>query len=174
VAAPERQWGNLLPDRPNDECFYREDEMEFASDGNWLARILLSLSTLGYGFVTIKADFNKTHATNPDWTPHARFHVVWQILSYAGVALIAFGLIWLGGPVPRERLYLAAALALAIYGAFFVAALARPLFYGRLYDDNGYLPFRPPVGPAYWRWDVNVTAFTIFSMITIGAILAIK
>ncbi|MEX2319254.1 MAG: hypothetical protein WD626_05325 [Bauldia sp.] len=173
MAAPERQ-SNLLLDRASDECFYREDEMEFASDGNWLARILLTLSTLGYGVVTIKADFNKTHATNPDWTPHARFHVVWQILSYSGVALIALGLIWLAGPVPRERLYLAAALAVAIYGAFFVAVLARPMFGGRLYDDNGYLPFRPPVGPAYWRWDVNVTAFTVLSALTIAGIVAIR
>ena len=41
--------------------------------------MLLALVTLGYGFVTILADFNKTHATNPKWTPHARFHVVWHM-----------------------------------------------------------------------------------------------
>ena len=29
------------------------------------ARILLTLTILGYALVTIKADFNKTHATNP-------------------------------------------------------------------------------------------------------------
>src|ERR1700694_6149178 len=119
--------------------------MEFAFDGNWLARILLTLATLGYGLATIKADFNKTHATNPLWTPHARFHVVWQILSYSGVALIALALIWLKGPLPKERLYLAAALSLAVYGAFFVGVFARPVFGGTLYDDNGYAPFKPPV-----------------------------
>ena len=41
-----------------------------------LARILLTVVTLAYGFATVLADFNKTHATNPKWTPHARFHVV--------------------------------------------------------------------------------------------------
>ena len=121
--------------------------MEFSADGNLLARILLTLAALGYGVVTIKADFNATHATNPQWTPHARFHVVWQITSYAGVMLIALALIWLRGPHPSGRLYLAAALGFAIYGAFFAAVLARPLFAGRLYDDNGYPPFRPPLGP---------------------------
>jgi hypothetical protein len=50
--------------------------MEFASDNNLLARILLSLATAGYAFATIRADFNKPHATNPKWTRHARFHVV--------------------------------------------------------------------------------------------------
>src|SRR5579885_184706 len=74
-----------------------------------IARILLSLTALGYGLATIKADFNKTHATNPLWTPHARFHVVWQILSYSGIGLIALYLIWAPGPMEAERLYLAVA-----------------------------------------------------------------
>ena len=87
--------------------------MEFSADGNLIARILLTLAALGYGVVTIKADFNATHATNPQWTPHARFHVVWQILSYSGVMLIALALIWLAGPHPSGRLYLAAALGFA-------------------------------------------------------------
>jgi hypothetical protein len=52
-----------------------------AFDRLLLVRLLLSLVTLGYGLVTVKADFNKTHATNPLWTGHARFHVVWQITS---------------------------------------------------------------------------------------------
>ena len=30
-----------------------------------LARILLSLTVLGYGFATIKVDLNRTHAANP-------------------------------------------------------------------------------------------------------------
>lgn len=148
--------------------------MEFAADGNWLARILLTVATLGYSAVTIKADFNKTHATNPQWTPHARFHVVWQILSYSGVGLIALGLIWLGGPLPTERLYLAGALAVVMYAAFFIAALARPVFAGKLYDENGYPPFRAPVGPSTWQWDVNVTAFTVLSVVTIAGILAVR
>jgi hypothetical protein len=138
-----------------------------------IARILLTLSVLGYGLVTIKADFNRTHATNPRWMPHARFHVVWQILSYSGVGLVALYLIWIDGPQPLERLYLAAALSAAIYGAFFAAVIARPVFGGALYDENGYLPFRPPIGPRHWRWDVNVTAFTILSSIMAVGVLAV-
>jgi len=138
-----------------------------------VAQVLLTLAVLGYSLVTIKADFNKTHATNPAWTPHARFHVVWQILSYSGIGLIALFLIWSRGPLPVERLYLAAALAVAIYGAFFVTVLTRPMYQGALYDQNGYLPFRPPLGPASWRWDANVTAFTIMSAILLAGICAV-
>lgn len=138
-----------------------------------VARILLTLSVLGYAAGTIKADFNKTHATNPAWTPHARFHVVWQILSYSGIGLIALYLIWSGGPNAFEHLIVAAALAVAIYGAFFATVLSRPVYQGSLYDQNGYLPFQPPFGPKHWRWDVNVTAFTVLSAILLAAILAL-
>jgi len=82
------------------------------------ARIFLTLSVLGYALLTMKADFNRTHATNPSWTAHARFHVVWQILSYTGVGLVALYLIWIDGVQSVERLYLAAALSVAIYGGF--------------------------------------------------------
>jgi hypothetical protein len=138
-----------------------------------MARILLTLTVLGYALVTIKADFNKTHATNPKWTPHARFHVVWQILSYSGVGLVALYLIWVDGPQPLEHLYLAGALSAAIYVAFFIAVFARPMFGGALYDENGYLPFKPPIGPQQWRWDVNVTAFTILTMVMLAGVLAV-
>jgi hypothetical protein len=138
-----------------------------------VARILLTLSVLGYSIGTIKADFNRTHATNPTWTPHARFHVVWQILSYSGVGLIALYLIWSGGPDAFEHLIIAAALGVAIYGAFFATVLSRPVYQGSLYDQNGYLPFPPPFGPKQWRWDVNVTAFTVLSAILLAAILAL-
>jgi hypothetical protein len=43
--------------------------MEFATD-NIAARVLLTLATLGYSLLPALADFNKTHATNPLWTPH--------------------------------------------------------------------------------------------------------
>ena len=94
-------------------------------------------------------------------------------MSYAGVGLVALYLIWIDAPQPWERLYLAAALSIAIYGGFFAAVLARPRFGGALYDENGYLPFRAPIGPAHWRWDANVTAFTILSTITLTGILAV-
>ena len=137
-----------------------------------VACILLTLAALGYSAATVMADFNNTHATNPDWTPHARFHVVWQVLSYCGVALISLYLIWMPGPMPTERLYLAAALAVAVYGGFFGAAIGRPFYGGALYDKNGYLPFKAPIG-ANWQWDVNMTAFTVTSVILLAGIAAV-
>jgi hypothetical protein len=137
------------------------------------ARILLTLAALGFSVITIVADLNKTHASNPQWTPHARFHLVWQVLSYSGIALVALYLIWTHGPLQIERLYLAAALALAVYGGFFGAVFGRPLYGGGLFDSNGYPSFRAPIGPKTWQWDVNVTIFTITSAILVAAIIAV-
>ena len=141
--------------------------MELAYDTHLLARLLLTIPIAGYGFLAPKNDFNTTHATNPLWTPHARFHVVWQMLSYSGIGLIALGLIWIRGPLEVERLYLATALGGVVLGAFFLTALARSMFGGSFHDVNGYQPFKPPFGPDHWRWDLNLTAFTAFAIIQI-------
>ena len=147
--------------------------MDVFTDGNLLARILITLATLGYAFITVLADFNATHASNPTWTPHARFHVVWQISSYCGLGLIALALIWAPGPYPIARLYLACAFAAVVYGAFFVALFTMPIYGGRTYDDNGYLPFRAPLGVSKRLWDVNITAFTASSIVLIAGVLSV-
>jgi hypothetical protein len=137
------------------------------------ARILLTLAALGFSVIPIVADLNKTHAANPLWTPHARFHVVWQVLSYSGIALVALYVIWASGPMQFERLYLAAALGVAVYAGFFGAVFGRPLYGGGLFDTNGYPSFQAPIGPKSWQWDVNVTIFTVTSAILLAAIVAV-
>src|SRR5450432_1636332 len=99
-----------------------------AFDHILLARVLFTLTTAGWGFATILADFNKTHATNPRWTGHARFHVVWQINSYVGFGVLALALIWWPGALAAERLWLAALMSVIVYCAFFAALIAMPLY----------------------------------------------
>ena len=147
--------------------------MHIAFDTTLLARGLLTLVTLGYALATIFADFNKTHATNPKWTPHARFHVVWQISSYAGFGMLALALIWWPGPFAIERLVLAAIMGAIVYVAFFAALIAMPVYGGTAYDDNGYLPFAAPVPLIAKRWDVNITIFAVLSALLIGGALSI-
>jgi hypothetical protein len=126
-----------------------------------IARILLTLVTFGYAGATVIADFNKTHATNPKWTGHARFHVVWQISSYVGFGLLALALIWWPGPDALARLYLVALMAAIVYAAFFIAVIAMPIYGGAAYDDNGYQPFRAPLPVIAKLWDVNITVFSV-------------
>ena len=150
--------------------------MDVFTDGNLLARILITLATFGYALVTIVADLNPTHASNPTWTPHARFHVVWQVSSYAGLGLLALALIWWPGPYAIERLYLACAFAAAVYCGFFIALATMRAYGGGTYDNNGYQPFQAPFGIAWPKkmWDVNITAFSIASIVLIVAALSVS
>jgi hypothetical protein len=138
-----------------------------------VARILFTLTTIGWGALTVLADFNKTHATNPKWTPHARFHVVWQICSYVGFGLLALALIWWPGPLALERLYLVAVMSAIVYTAFFAALVAMPIYGGAAYDANGYQPFRAPVPIFAKKWDANITAFSVQLVILAGGMLAV-
>jgi len=123
--------------------------------------------------VTVKADFNKTHATNPKWTPHARFHVVWQINSYVGIGLLALALIWWPGPNAVERLWLAAIMSAIVYAGFYAALFTMPVYRGKHYDQNGYRPFPAPVPVIARKWDANITVFSIQLMLLAAGIMAL-
>jgi hypothetical protein len=138
-----------------------------------IARILFTVMTAGWAAATVIADFNKTHATNPKWTPHARFHVVWQISSYVGFGLLALALLWWPGPLALERIYLVALMGTIVYAAFFVAVFAMPIYGGGAYDDNGYLPFKAPFPLIADKWDVNITAFCIQLVILAAGLLTV-
>lgn len=138
-----------------------------------VARILLTLMTAGWALGTVLADFNKTHATNPLWTPHARFHVVWQICSYSGFGLLNLALIWWPGPLVLERLYLAALIGTIVYAAFFVALFAMPVYGGAAYDKNGYEPYPAPVPLFAKKWDVNITVFSVQLVILAASLVAV-
>ena len=142
-------------------------------DRIFIARILFTVATAGWGVLTIIADFNKTHAANPKWTPHARFHVVWQISSYVGLGLLAFALIWWPAPMAVERLYLVALMGVIVYAAFFAALIAMPIYGGGAYDDNGYQPFKAPVPIISKTWDGNITAFSVQIVILLAAIVTV-
>ena len=147
--------------------------MKIAIDHMLLTRILFTLTTAGWAVATVIADFNKTHATNPKWTGHARFHVVWQINSYVGFGLLAMALIWWPGPLSRERLYLVALMGVIVYAAFFVALLAMPVYGGAAYDKNGYKPFKAPIPIVSKTWDANITAFSIQVLLLAAGIVSL-
>jgi hypothetical protein len=133
------------------------------------AKILLTLATLGYSAIPALFDSNNTHATNPSWTAHARYHVVWQVSSYVYVALIALFLIWTAG-ADKWPLWIAALLAAATYGGFWTAAIFKPVFSGRFVDEvNGVPPFKFGSVEA----DANVTLFVGFVLVLAAGVWAL-
>ena len=148
--------------------------MDAVFDSNVLARILLTIVTAGYAVAPLIADLNSTHATNPLWTRHARFHVAWQVLSYSGFGLIALGLIWIPGPHATARLYLASGFAVVVLFAFFITFASMRSFGGAHYDANGYLPKPVSIFGRVVKFDANTTVFAIVTVILLVALFSIS
>src|SRR5262245_33271076 len=123
-------------------------------------KILLTIATLGYSAIPGIFDTNNTHATNPSWTGHARYHVVWQVSSYIYVALLMLYLIWTAG-TNTGPLWIVLIIAGGIYAGFWTAYVMRPVYAGVLVDQiNGVPPFNWNLLGWKFQTDANVTLFT--------------
>ena len=60
----------------------------------FIGNILLSAVAFGLAVMPLLVDFNESHATNPLWTGHARFHLVWQVLALTITGIIIILLLW--------------------------------------------------------------------------------
>ena len=94
-----------------------------------IARILITIATLVYGIAPLLADLNATHVFHPEWTPHARLHLVWMLGSNFCIAALAIWLLWF-----RAQPVLAAVLGLCVTGGFWIAIATRSLYGGALSD----------------------------------------
>lgn len=139
------------------------------------AKILLTISSLGYSLIPFAFDSNKTHWFNPSWTPHARFHCVWQVMSYVYMGILALFLVWTAGE-ETWQLWIAASLSVCAYGGFWTAVLLRPVYDGHLVDKvNGVPPFIISLFGKKRALDANVTLFTIavFFLLSAATFLAL-
>jgi hypothetical protein len=99
-------------------------------------KVLLTISTIIYGFVPPFADLNKTHATNPLWIGHARFHVVWQVLITFFIALLSLYFLWVK-QYELENIVISFFLGLSVLGSFLINVVLMKFYGGTLADENG-------------------------------------
>ena len=137
----------------------RGDDMDFYLT----AKILLTLVALAQAIGPMRADFNRTHATNPKWTPHARFHVVWQVLQQTMVSGFVLLLLWVFPSTLHTAI--AAAMVLSWSFTFLMTLASMPLFEGTMADDNGIPPFRFPLPGGTVVVDTN-----LFGALVLGAL----
>ncbi|MEM9256788.1 MAG: DUF6640 family protein [Pseudomonadota bacterium] len=148
--------------------------METLFEQNLIPRILFSVIAVMLIIGPSAADFNKTHATNPLWPPHARFHVVWQVLSNACISLVALYLLWTPSSEYLTHLYVAAALNF-IWGLnFYITLATMPLYGGALRDVNGIKPFRFNVFGTVREVDTNLFGGTILMTLNLIGFLLIQ
>lgn len=137
-----------------------------------IARGLLAVLCGLQGLGTIAIDLNRTHATNPGWPGHAKFHLVWQVATVALLAVLEVVLVLSTGPLQTQRFYLAVALAGIPMLGFFAAFFGKGLYQGAASDPNEGLPttIRLPGSNVYF--DLNLVVETV-AVLVLGAIVAL-
>ena len=123
-----------------------------------VARVALSVFFLFQASATIAIDCNRTHATNPSWTGHARFHLVWQTITVVLLSALGFVLIWRTGPYECQQFYLSTVLAALSPLAFLTASLTRHVFGGTLSDPNGISPVHVKLAGSVRDIDLNLVS----------------
>lgn len=139
--------------------------------GPLLARAIVTALAAGQGVAPLFIDLNCTHATNPLWPGHARFHVVWQTLTQTLASAVIVALLWWGGPYAGPRFGLAALLTAVPLAGFLVAFSGRRLYAGTLRDPNGYKPVRISAGGRTVEVDMNLVLVVVASALLVIAVL---
>ena len=137
-------------------------------DINLAGQGLVSLVAVMIMIGPMVADFNPTHATNPLWTPHARFHVVWQVFTNSTLAALTLYFIWGLG-----NLLLGAVMNYIWIVTFFATLLVMPTFEGALADENGIKPIIWRFGDKVLKIDTNLFGACLMSVANTGGLILV-
>jgi hypothetical protein len=136
-----------------------------------LARLIVTAVSAGQGITPLFVDLNRTHATNPLWPGHARFHVVDQTVVMALLAIVEVSLLWCIAPGSRLGFYLATLLTAAPISGFLIATFTRVLYGGTLRDPNGMPAWHLRLNGRSREIDINVVLVSAGAGMLLVAVL---
>ena len=124
----------------------------------FISKILLTLICIGFGTLTPLIDFNESHATNPLWTGHARFHLVWQVNAMIITALLSIFLLWFFYSITNHLIVILLNFLWVL--SFYATVFGLKLFDGELNDINGVPPALIKLLGREFEIDRNIQAIT--------------
>lgn len=118
-----------------------------SSNTTWITgKSLCILSAVTYGVAPAFIDtLDPHHLTSPDWPPHARLHLLWQISTAFFLALLSIHFFWKATPRAPGPLRSGVLVGMAHLAGFFTAASLKGVA-GAAFDADGrvILGFLPP------------------------------
>ena len=124
----------------------------------FISKVLLTLICIGFGTLTPLIDFNESHATNPLWTGHARFHLVWQVNAMIITALLSIALLWFFYSITNHLIVIL--LNYLWVFSFYATVFGLKFFDGELNDINGVPPVFIKIFGIEYEIDRNIQAIT--------------
>ena len=124
----------------------------------FIAKILLTIISIGFGTITPLIDFNESHATNPLWTGHARFHLVWQVNAMILTAFLCLILLWFFDSF--FNILIVVFLNYLWIFSFLATSLGIKLFDGEFNDINGVPPIIGNIFGKSFEIDRNIQAIS--------------
>ncbi len=91
------------------------------------SKLLVTFGALVWGLGVPYLEINDTHVFNPNWTPHARIHEVWQLTTNTSLAGLVLWLVWI-----KREILMASAIGLVVTGGFLFAFLIRDSYGGSM------------------------------------------
>lgn len=124
-----------------------------------LVKLFITLGALTFGLGVPFLEINPSHVFNQDWTPHARLHEVWQLVTNSTLAVVCLWLVW-----ARGQIVLPAIIGLTITAGFLGAFIIRGSYGGSMKHLDG--PEKLVLGI-----NIGVLGFSIVTLLFIAAIV---
>lgn len=122
------------------------------------SKIAITFGVILYAIAVPILEVNATHVFNPDWTPHARIHEVWQLITNSSLGVLCLWLTWTQGKVLLSSL-----LSLLVTGGFLIAFALQESY-------GGSMKYLDGSEKTLLGLNVGVLGFGLVVMLLVGVI----